>query len=136
VCPPQSLPQNLSQKIPDSERKKDETLKFAKLADLPDQSVSHNPQIIKKVMLRQGDLPHLMYFSQARFAPGQQAAAHSHADMSEVFLVEAGEGVIRVDGKPYPLQVGTCVTVEPGEQHELLNTGNVDLVLTYFGLVT
>jgi quercetin dioxygenase-like cupin family protein len=111
-------------------------LKLAKLADLPDQPVSHNPQVIKKVMLRQGDLPHLMYFSQARFAPGQLAAAHSHTDMSEVFLVEAGEGIIRINDKSHPLQVGTCVTVEPGERHELVNTGNVDLVLIYFGIVT
>jgi quercetin dioxygenase-like cupin family protein len=111
-------------------------LRLSKLADLPEQPVSHDPKLIKKVMLNQGDLPHLAYFSQARFAPGQLAAAHSHTDMSEVFLVETGEGVIHIDGKPHPLQVGTCVTVEPGEQHELVNTGHVDLVLTYFGIVT
>jgi quercetin dioxygenase-like cupin family protein len=62
------------------------------LKNLPEESVSHNPEIKKKVMLRFGDLPHLTNFSQARFAPGQTAPAHAHQDMCEVFFVEAGSG--------------------------------------------
>lgn len=85
-------------------------------------------------MLRLGDLPHLTNFSQARFAPGQIAAAHAHDDMCEVFFVESGSGVIRIDDNEYPLQEGTCVAVEPGEAHEVANNGTNELVLTYFGL--
>ncbi len=109
-------------------------MKITSLSTLPEQEVSHNPAIKKKVMLQRDDLPHLTNFSQARFAPGQVALAHSHADMCEVFFVERGEGVIRVDGTPYPLQSGTCIAVEAGEEHELCNTGAAELVLTYFGL--
>ncbi len=68
------------------------------LKDLPEESVSHNAEIKKKVMLRFGDLPHLTNFSQARFAPGQTAPAHAHQDMCEVFFVEAGSGVIHING--------------------------------------
>ncbi|MEH1833799.1 MAG: cupin domain-containing protein [Nostoc sp.] len=67
------------------------------MKNLPEESVSHNPEIKKKVMLRLGDLPHLTNFSQARFAPGQTAPAHAHQDMCEVFFVEAGSGVIYVE---------------------------------------
>jgi quercetin dioxygenase-like cupin family protein len=109
-------------------------MKRIALNDLPEESVSHNPAIKKKVMLRLGDLPHLTNFSQARFAPGQVAAAHAHADMCEVFFVEAGRGIIRVDQQEYALTTGTCIAVEPGEQHEVHNTGSEELVLTYFGL--
>lgn len=104
------------------------------LNDLPEESVSHNPEIKKKVMLRFGDLPHLTNFSQARFAPGQSAPAHAHQDMSEVFFVEAGAGTINVDGTEYALVPGNCVAVEPGEVHEVVNTGTGELILTYFGL--
>lgn len=104
------------------------------LNDLPEESVSHNPAIKKKVMLRFGDLPHLTNFSQARFAPGQVAAGHAHMDMCEVFFVEAGNGIIRIDGQEYPLIPGVCVAVEPGETHEVCNLGAEELVLTYFGL--
>jgi quercetin dioxygenase-like cupin family protein len=104
------------------------------LHDLPEEPVSHNPEIKKQVMLRFGDLPHLTNFSQARFAPGQTASAHAHQDMCEVFFVQAGAGIIRIDGQEYPLLPGNCVAIEPGEVHEVINNSTDELVLTYFGL--
>ncbi|MFE4104754.1 cupin domain-containing protein [Almyronema epifaneia] len=109
-------------------------MKHVSLKTLPEEAVSHNPAIKKRVLLRSGDLPHLTNFAQARFSPGQLAAAHAHKDMCEVFFVEAGDGIIRINNTDYELQVGTCIAVEPGEVHEVINTGAVDLVLTYFGL--
>ena len=109
-------------------------VKIVSLADLPEGKVSHNPEIGKKVMLQKKDLPHVTGFSQATFGPGQVACAHAHEDMYEVFFVEAGAGVIRVDGDPYRLEPGTCVVVAPGEEHEVACSGPSDLVLTYFGV--
>jgi mannose-6-phosphate isomerase-like protein (cupin superfamily) len=109
-------------------------MKITNLNDIPEKSVSHNPEIKKKVMLSLGDLPHLTNFSQAIFAPGQVATAHQHEDMCEVFFVEAGEGIIRINEREFPLQQGTCIAVEVGESHEISNTGKKNLILTYFGL--
>jgi quercetin dioxygenase-like cupin family protein len=109
-------------------------MKITSLDDLPEEPVSHNPEIKKKVMLRLGDLPHLTNFSQSRFAPGQTAPAHAHQDMCEVFFVESGSGIIRINGKDYPLVAGSCAAVEPGEIHEVINNDTTELVLTYFGL--
>ncbi|UIE38795.1 cupin domain-containing protein [Leptodesmis sichuanensis] len=111
-------------------------MKLTSLSDLPAEFVSHNPEIQKKVMLRPGDLPHLTNFSQARLAPGQIASAHHHVDMYEVFFVMSGVGVITLDRTPYALTPGVCVAVEPGETHEVKNTGDEELVLTYFGVLT
>ncbi|MGB3293816.1 MAG: cupin domain-containing protein [Phormidesmis sp.] len=109
-------------------------MKRIALNQLPVEAVSHNQAIKKQVMLRTGELPHLTNFSQARFRPGQVAPAHAHTDMHEVFFVEAGEGTITVDGMPHALTPGVCVAVAPGEMHEVANTGDRELVLTYFGL--
>ncbi len=109
-------------------------MKITSLGQLPIETVSHNRAIAKQVMLRTGDLPHLTNFSQARFQPGQVAAAHAHADMHEVFFVEEGGGAIAIDGKTYPLTPGTCIAVAPGESHEVSNTGTAELVLSYFGI--
>jgi mannose-6-phosphate isomerase-like protein (cupin superfamily) len=109
-------------------------MKITQLSGLPEDSVSHNPAIKKKVMLRSGDIPHLTNFSQASFAPGQVANGHQHLDMAEVFFVESGQGKITIDGSAQPLEPGTCILVEPGEHHEVVNTGTADLVLTYFGI--
>ncbi len=43
---------------------------------------------------------------------------------------------IRIDDVAYVFSAGTTVVVEPGEVHEILNTGNTDLVVTYFGVLT
>lgn len=109
-------------------------MKRIALDNLPEESVSHNPAIKKKVMLRLGDLPHLTNFSQARFAPGQRAAAHAHSDMCEVFFVESGRGRIVINDLDYLLLPGVCIAVDAQEMHEVQNIGDDELVLTYFGL--
>jgi mannose-6-phosphate isomerase-like protein (cupin superfamily) len=109
-------------------------MKITSLTNLPEEWVSHNPEIKKRVMLGPGDLPHVTNFSQAHFAPGQVASAHAHRDIYEVFFVESGTGLIRVDGVEHRLEPGVCVAVEPGEVHEIVNADSVDLVLTYFGV--
>jgi len=109
-------------------------MKQIMLQRLPEQGVSHNLEIKKRVMLHKGDVPHLTTFAQATFAPGQITTLHSHADMSEIFFVESGSGKIIVDGTELDLTPGTCIVAEPGEQHQLINDGNMPLVLTYFGI--
>jgi len=109
-------------------------MKFVSLSSLLEESVSHNPEIKKKVMLRDGEIPSLTSFSQARFKPGQVAGVHAHENMYEIFLVEAGNGIIRINDKEYQIEKGVCVVIEPGEVHDIINTVSQELVLTYFGL--
>lgn len=109
-------------------------MKLTNLDRLPSQQVSHNPEIKKKVMLSFGDLPHLTNFSQAVFAPEQIASNHCHQDMNEVFFVQSGSGIIRINDRDFNLVPGTCIAVEAGEYHEIINRGKTDLILTYFGI--
>lgn len=111
-------------------------MKQIQLHQLPYETVSHNSAIQKKVLLRAGSLPHLTNFAQAYFEPGQIADSHAHPDMNEVFFVVSGCGEILVDQTRYQLLPGTCIVVEAGESHEVHNSGNELLVLTYFGIIT
>jgi mannose-6-phosphate isomerase-like protein (cupin superfamily) len=54
--------------------------------------------------------------------------------MWEVFFVEAGRGTIANDNCPYSLLEETFIAVEPREIHEIINTGDKDMILTYFAL--
>jgi mannose-6-phosphate isomerase-like protein (cupin superfamily) len=107
---------------------------YRNLRDLERQTVSHDPDIAKAVIIRPGEVANLTNFSQAWFQPGQIAGAHAHADMLEVFFVRSGNGVISVDGKSHVLEANTCVVVQPGETHEIRNSGEQVLELLYFGI--
>ena len=109
-------------------------MKKTSLAELPREGVSHDPQIAKQVMLRRGDAPHLTAFSRSVLLPGQTARAHQHLDMFEVFFVESGAGLMKVNGHEHKLAPGVCVLVEPREEHEITNNSYGELVLNYFGL--
>jgi len=109
-------------------------MKIVLLEQLVREAVSHNPRIGKQVFLRRGEVPRLTGFARAVFPPGEAAGSHVHPDMSEVFLVVSGTGLLRGDQGEEALVPGHCVAVSPGEPHEFVNNGEEDLVLVYFGI--
>ena len=106
----------------------------ADLTTVAPEGVTHDPEVAKRVLVRNGAVPHLTTLSQAELRPGQSVSGHHHVDMHEVFLVAGGTGVMTVDGHEIELRAGVCVVVEPGERHRIAQRGDVPLVLTYFGI--
>lgn len=109
-------------------------MKYADLSQLTSKPNTHNPKIMKKVLIENGQIPRLTNLTRATFPPGELASTHSHADMYEIFLVEKGTGTAKINGKIYPLKEGTCITVEPHDRHEFINSSNKDLILLYLGI--
>jgi mannose-6-phosphate isomerase-like protein (cupin superfamily) len=109
-------------------------LRISSLDSTPELEVSHNPKIKKHELLSRGEIDQVTIFSRAIFPPGETASSHSHADMTEVFYLESGQGVISVNEKLITLKAGTCVVVEPKENHALKNIGSTDMVVLYFGI--
>jgi mannose-6-phosphate isomerase-like protein (cupin superfamily) len=58
-------------------------------------------------------------------APGQSTGGpdNAHAASDQWLYVAAGEGTATVDGDEIDLGAGTLLLVEPGETHEIENTG-------------
>jgi mannose-6-phosphate isomerase-like protein (cupin superfamily) len=109
-------------------------MKIRNLQHITETAVSHNSAIKKRVLLENGELGRITQFARSVFPAGAVAQEHVHDDMGEVFLVDAGQGEIVVNGSFHDLEPGTCVVIEAGDRHELRNTGTADLVLTYFGV--
>ncbi len=110
-------------------------MKVVTLTDLPEEGVSHDPQLLKKVMIRGGEVPHVKQFARLWMAPGDVAHAHAHAAEYEIVFVESGEGIVRVNGRRIRIAEGTCVIFELRETHEITNPGPGDLVLIYFQVI-
>lgn len=105
------------------------------LTELPFFGVSHNPEIKKQVMIPNGVIPNITFFSRSTFKPNQTCTAHTHHDMWEVYLVEAGTLTMTCNGKTTEHPKGSCVTIEPSEEHSASNQHAEDLTLTYFGVL-
>jgi len=63
----------------------------------------------------------------ALFKPGQSLGAHRHLRVSETFICLDGFGTILVNGTAHPFRTGDVVILEPGETHDICNTGATDL---------
>ena len=56
-------------------------------------------------------------------APGGYTPFHTHGWEHMVYVLE-GTGVVKEGKKEHPLEKGTYVLVEPGEEHQFINRGN------------
>lgn len=104
------------------------------LDELEHLPVSHNPAVRKRVIFKKGEMPTVTQIARATFPPGESAPGHSHADMWEVFVFESGVGEMEIDGVTHKLAAGDTFLIEPGEVHEIRNTGDGELVVTLIGV--
>ncbi|WP_372796074.1 cupin domain-containing protein [Pontiella sp.] len=109
-------------------------MKLIKISDVPETPVSHNAKIRKQVIVGKGIIPGITNVSRAVFPPGEVAGSHLHNDMTEVFTCESGCGEIRINDVGYVFSPGTTVVVEPGDVHEIINSGTADLVVSWFAV--
>ncbi len=104
------------------------------LHTLPSEPLSHDAGSSKQVFIRNGSIPHLTQFAQARIPSGTSLTPHAHADMHEVFLVLSGSGEVRGAAQTLPLLPGTCIHIPPAEIHSFHAHTGEDLLLLYFGV--
>jgi mannose-6-phosphate isomerase-like protein (cupin superfamily) len=62
-----------------------------------------------------------------RFLPGEELGAHMHRQVEETFYFTDGGGVFVVDGLEYDITPGDAFRVEPGEVHDVRNSGQEPL---------
>ncbi|MFX0555961.1 cupin domain-containing protein [Maribacter sp. CXY002] len=111
-------------------------MKIVDWHNLPEQGVSHDPEIKKKTLIGNGEIPQLMMFGTAVFKPGQRVNLHKHDTMYEVFYIQKGKVIFEVNGVEHELTSGHCITIAPGELHAQTNPFEEDVSWTYFGIAT
>jgi mannose-6-phosphate isomerase-like protein (cupin superfamily) len=62
-----------------------------------------------------------------RFLPGEELGAHMHRQVEETFYFTSGTGVFVADGLEYDIEPGDAFRMEPGETHDIRNTGTEPL---------
>jgi quercetin dioxygenase-like cupin family protein len=97
----------------------------------PEQSVSHDPDIKKRVFLKDGDVPGILQWATTTIGPGMTVSDHKHDDAREIFQVVEGSLEATVNGNQYALHEGDLLVVDPGEQHSFGNGGSQICIIIY-----
>jgi mannose-6-phosphate isomerase-like protein (cupin superfamily) len=97
-------------------------MKLQTLEKAEEKPVSHDMGLKKKLLVP-GGVGCISHISQIVLKPGSTASTHSHKDSSEVFYCVRGSIVFNVDGRPVTLSAGSCLIVEPGEEHAIVDVG-------------
>ncbi len=61
--------------------------------------------------------------------PGEEIGKEIHDSVDQFFRVDEGKGEIIIDGEVRQIEDGFAVVVPAGSEHNLVNTGKVDLKL-------
>lgn len=66
----------------------------------------------------------LRYVAFTELPPGVSIGEHGHKDArEEIYVVQYGEGRIRIDGEERPVRTGDVILTRAGSTHMLLNDG-------------
>jgi len=62
------------------------------------------------------------------YQPKARVALHKHTLQEQIYHVLEGEGLMQVAGKPHVVRKHDVIFLPPGVEHDIENTGLVDLV--------
>lgn len=111
-------------------------MKIKNIANIPEIPANHQGEILKKVLLNKGEVPHLMMFSSATFQPNQKVEAHKHDTMYEIYFIQSGKALFVINDKEIQVKPGDCITIAPGEIHYQSNPFTEEVTWLYFGIAT
>ena len=62
------------------------------------------------------------------YQPMARVALHKHKVQEQIYHVLEGEGLMQIDGAPHVVRKHDVIFLPPGVEHDIENTGLVDLV--------
>lgn len=74
--------------------------------------------------------PHVQLVVMA-LPPGQDIGLETHANVDQFIHVEAGHGMVTLDGREHSLEDGSAVVIPAGTRHNVVNTSRNDALKLY-----
>ena len=105
---------------------------FGKMSEIKDYTLELGPEIKipGKVFGGQSVNATGSEFSFQVMVPGQETGfLHTHKNHEELYFFLNGKGEFQVDGKVFPVQVGSGVSVAPAGKRSVRNNGTETLVM-------
>ena len=103
-----------------------------------------NPGVLKRVIATQQDFQagHVQMLNFAQLPAGSSFQPHYHEDMQEIFVLVTGLVTMSVrdrsqdetSARCFTMRPGDTVIIDPGEIHQMRNTGDVVAEYIVFGI--
>jgi mannose-6-phosphate isomerase-like protein (cupin superfamily) len=107
-------------------------MKIIKSTDKPFEKVSY-ASFDRQILIDEGEIPNLYRLGKAIFKKGDEKEDHGHEGRSEIFIIEAGRGIITFNKmREVEVEAGDIVITLPNETHSIKNPFEEDLKLQYF----
>jgi len=97
--------------------------------------LSHDPSIMKNVILGSGIVDNITQVSETIMQPDQATTEHVHSDMSEIYSFAEGVIDFSIDGTVSSVEGPATVVIHPGELHSICNASGTTVVLRYTGVL-
>ncbi|MHC1719489.1 MAG: PocR ligand-binding domain-containing protein [Clostridiaceae bacterium] len=75
------------------------------------------------------DLTQRLSAGLVRFYPGKNQSSHVHFGEEQILYIVSGKGIQRLNGREEEIQSGMLIHCPPYSEHEIMNTGDKELVL-------
>lgn len=92
----------------------------------------------KRVLLKSGEVPHLMQFATSVSWDGCNTAIdpHVHGTMYEIYFIRGGHATFTIGGETFIGGPGDLIVVPPKMSHSYVVADGEVLDLAYFGIAT
>ena len=107
-------------------------IKFIRKNELIKQSVSHQNDKFKEVILKNGEIPGLLQFAKSKFNIGDKIEEHVHESMYVIFYVLKGEVIVMDDEEKVIANEGDTFVIYPLQKHSLRFNKKTELM--YFNI--
>ncbi|RNB89429.1 cupin domain-containing protein [Brevibacillus fluminis] len=100
--------------------------KIFNLGNVPNEHIEDPLGVLSTLYLGEAAGSEKIYVNIDRVQPGAKSVKyHSHSRQEEFFLILCGSGIIRLDGREYPVKKGDFVAKPAGRgiAHQFINTG-------------
>jgi quercetin dioxygenase-like cupin family protein len=109
-------------------------MKISNLKNIPKTGTSHDPDVMKKSIIKNGEIPKLTTFGEAQLTPGQKVTEHCHPTMYEIFHITSGKAIFNINGTESTVDCGDTIIIEPNEKHFQYNPYSMNATWLYFGI--
>lgn len=107
-------------------------IKFIRNNEVVKEKVNHTINVIKEVILKNGEVPNLLQLAKTKLLCGDKIEKHAHESMNEIFYVLSGELFVIENKITTKVSSGDTFVVYAKQYHSIEAIKDTELI--YFNL--